>query len=127
MVCHEGLLQKFALPGILEWMAFMHAISLMLRIIRVCADAPLSLPLAREFGSACDLSCRLYVVVKGELENSMFATVIAGNVELLRSVCSQMQAAHGDAQVMNISASFLFEFLGSLTNGKIEKTSDQVP
>ena len=99
----------------------------MLRIIRVCADAPLSLPLAREFGSACDLSCRLYVVVKGELENSMFATVIAGNVELLRSVCSQMQAAHGDAQVMNISASFLFEFLGSLTNGKIEKTSHQVP
>ena len=45
MVCHEGLLQKFALPGILEWTAFMHAVSLMLRIIRVCADAPLSLPL----------------------------------------------------------------------------------
>ena len=43
--CHEGLFQKFALPGIPDWMAFMSAVSLMLRVIGVLADEPMSFPI----------------------------------------------------------------------------------
>ena len=122
--CHEGLLQKFALPGIPEWKAFMKAVSLMLRIVRVCDDAPLSFPLSKEFASAFALSCLLCIGVEGTLQQNMFATFISDHVDQLRRVCDHVQVTHNDAHVMKVSASVLLEFLKSLTNGEMEKESE---
>ena len=54
--CHEGLLQKFALPGIPDWMAFMRSVTLMLRVLGVLADEPPSFPISKKFASAFALS-----------------------------------------------------------------------
>ena len=47
--CHEGLLQKFALPGILDWMKFMRSVSLILLVLGVPPDEPTSFPISRRF------------------------------------------------------------------------------
>ena len=54
--CHEGLLQKFAIPGIPDWMAFMSSVTLMLRVLGVLSDEPPSFPISKKFASAFALS-----------------------------------------------------------------------
>ena len=108
--CHEGLLQKFALPGIPDWMAFMNAVCLMLRVIGVFADEPLSFPLSREFASAFAPCCLLCVGIRGELGQNMVAAFVSDHVDQLRSACSHLRDAQGDVKGMSSAASFCSNF-----------------
>ena len=112
--CHGGLLQKFALPGIPEWKAFMEAVSVMLRILGVFHDAPLSFPFSKEFASAFAVGCLLCVDVKQLKAQTMFAAFISDHVDQLRKVHLHVQECHNGAHDMKVSERILFEFLSSL-------------
>ena len=64
--CHEGLLQKFALPGILDWMKFMRSVSLILLVLGVPPDEPTSFPMSRRFASMFAFSIFLTISIQDE-------------------------------------------------------------
>ena len=111
--CHEGLLQKFALPGIPDWMAFMRSVTLMLRVLGVLADEPTSFPISKKFASAFALSTLLSIGIQGEAGQLLISAFVSDYSDQLRSVVLHLHDAEGDAIGMSGAASFLFGFLES--------------
>ena len=122
--CHAGLLQKFALPGMPDWMAFMSAVCFMLRAIGVLVDEPMSFPVSKEFASAFALTTLLCVGIQGELEQNMVCVFVSDHVDQLRSVCSHLRDAQGDVKRMSSAASVLLQFLESFIDVAMEEGGD---
>ena len=118
--CHQGMLQKFALPGIPDWMAFMSSVSLMLRVVGVLVDEPILFPISKELASAFALSTLLCVGIRGAVGQYMVAAFVSDHSDRLRSACSHLRDAEGDAKGMSGAARFLFEFLESLIDEALE-------
>ena len=112
-VCHAGLLQKFALPGMPDWMAAMNAVSFMLRTIDVPADELMRSPISNKFASAFALTTLLCVGIQGELEKDLICSFVLEHVDQLKSICYHLQNAEGDAEGTSMAANVLGVFLES--------------
>ena len=122
--CHEGLLQKFALPGIPDWMAFMSSVTLMLRVLGVLSDEPPSFPISKKFASAFALSTLLSIGIRGEVGQYLISAFVSDHSDQLRSACSYLHDAEGDVTGMSGSASFLFGFLESFIDVAMAKETE---
>ena len=84
--CHEVLLQKFALPGILDWMLFMRSVTLMLLVLGVLPDDPTSFPISRRFASAFTFSTFLSIGIQGEAGHFLISSFVSDYSDQLQSV-----------------------------------------
>ena len=80
-VCHAGLLQKFALPGMPDWMAAMNAVCFMLRTIDVPADELMWSPMSSKFAAAFALTTLVCVSIRGGLEKEKVCSLVLDHVD----------------------------------------------
>ena len=94
--CHEGLLQKFALPGIVDWMVFMRSVNLMLLVLGVLPDEPTSFPISTRFASAFALSTFLSIGIQGEAGHLFISAFVSDYSKQLQSVVLHLHEAKSD-------------------------------
>ena len=104
-------MQKFALPGILDWMKFMRSVGLILLVLGVPPDEPTSFPMSRRFASMFAFSIFLTISIQDEAGHFLISSFVSDMSDQLQSVVGQLQEDKGDAIKMSGAASLVFRFL----------------
>jgi len=109
--CHEGLLHKFALSGIGDWMVCMRSVNLMLLVLGVLPDEPTSFSISTRFASAFALSAFLSIGIQGEAGHRFISEFVSDYSEQLQSVVLHLHEVKGNTIEMSGATNFLFRFL----------------